>query len=446
MRARSSKAVGKLDSRRQPVELHVVLCLESDVHARMVAKVLPDTRGVLHDGDPELAQVIGRPDAREHEQLRRGDGAGAEDDLLGLHRVLVAPALDLHAGGPVAVEQYAVHGAVGPDGQVEPVSRLAQVADCGAEPDAVRVVQRQGAYAGGIGVVVVWAVGEALGPAGVVEGLLVRTPRLSPEPVRHYRAVGAMEVVVECGVGLQPAKIGQQLVEAPLIVAQGGPAIVVLGDPSQEDLAVDGAGAARDLAPGDQHRLRGLGGFADEVPVVVAGHDVGGGGVAILQLVGEALEVRVVGPRLQQQHRASRVLAQARGQDRARRAGSDDDVVVLHGGSSTVALGPAMARWYTGGRRRVNKSGRRPQRELWVFGLVRRVQAATNLNQRLRYYSAQRSLRRVLHLFSPHRLEHLIHSPPAPSSPRRGRHRPRTHRYSPPVAQAVDVDVSEGIR
>ena len=45
-----------------------------------------------------------------------------------------------------------------------------------------------------------------------------------------------------------------------------------------------------------------FGGLAPELPVVVAGHDVGGGGVAELNLVGQTLEFGVVRPGLQQQY------------------------------------------------------------------------------------------------------------------------------------------------
>ena len=38
--------------------------------------------GLLGDGDVEFAQVIARPDARAHEQCRRGDGATGEDDFV----------------------------------------------------------------------------------------------------------------------------------------------------------------------------------------------------------------------------------------------------------------------------------------------------------------------------------------------------------------------------
>ena len=111
-----------------------------------------------------------------------------------------------------------------------------------------------------------------------------------------------MEVVGEVGVGLQLAEVGQGLLESPLVVPHGRPVVEVFGNAPEEDLHVDGAGAAGDLAPGDVHRLGDLGGLGDEVPVVLAGGDVGTGGVPVPDLLRQAVEVRNVRAGLQQQH------------------------------------------------------------------------------------------------------------------------------------------------
>jgi len=50
---------------------------------------------------------------------------------------------------------------------------------------------------------------------------------------------------------------------------------------------------------------------------VVAGHDVGGRGVAVLDLVRQTFEVRVVGTSFQQKHRTVGVFTQPRGNDGA---------------------------------------------------------------------------------------------------------------------------------
>ena len=210
------------------------------------------------------------------------------------------------------------------------MASLVQVSQGGAHADAAGVVEGRGADAGGVGVVVVGAVGEPGLATGLVEGRLRRMPCLRLETVADDGAVGAVEVVGEVSVGLQLAEVGQAVGIAPFAVAHLGPGIVVFGHASQEHLAVDGAGAARDLAAGHHHRRGALGGLANELPVVVADHYVYFGGVAELHFLRQSLEVRVVRPGLQQQHRDVGILGQPRGYDGTGGTGPNHDVVILH--------------------------------------------------------------------------------------------------------------------
>ena len=59
------------------------LALGAEDHRReqMVVQVLADTREVGDDVDPDIAQVIGRPDPGEQQQLRRADRPPAHNDL-----------------------------------------------------------------------------------------------------------------------------------------------------------------------------------------------------------------------------------------------------------------------------------------------------------------------------------------------------------------------------
>ena len=76
------------------------------------------------------------------------------------------------------------------------------------------------------------------------------------------------------------------------------------------------------------------------LPVVVAVPDALGRLVAVLDLLGEAVDVGVVLAGLQQEHRGVWVFGEPRGEDRAGRPCADDDVVVLH------SLPPdVMLRW-----------------------------------------------------------------------------------------------------
>ena len=217
----------------------------------MVAEVLAYAGGVLDDRDAVGTQVFRRAHAGEHQDVGRADGAAAQDDFVGLGDENLAAGFQLHADGPVAVEQYPMDVAVGLDGQVQAVAGFGQVAQVGAHPDAVGVVERRGADAVGIGVIVVPGFGKAGGDAGGVERVLRRQPGLAGETVHHDGAIAAVKVVVAVvGVGFNAAKDGQQLGVAPLVVALRRPAVVILRHAAQEHLPVDGAGAAGNLAPG----------------------------------------------------------------------------------------------------------------------------------------------------------------------------------------------------
>ena len=115
----------------------------------------------MHDRDVELSQVVRRAHAGEHQQLRVGNCAAAENDLIGLYDELFSAALDLYADYSLAVEQEPVRHAVGPDREVQPVSRLAEIAEVGAPAYAVRVVARDGPDAVGIGLVEVGDIRES---------------------------------------------------------------------------------------------------------------------------------------------------------------------------------------------------------------------------------------------------------------------------------------------
>src|SRR4030095_1428528 len=116
----------------------------------------------------------------------------------------------------------------------------------------------------------------------LIESNLAREPGVARESVSDDRASIAMEFIGEILVIFQLAKVGEEFLEAPLIVAHGGPGVIILRHPAQEDLAIDGAGTTRHLATWHQH-LRGLiCCLADKLPVVVTGHDVDFGGIAVL--------------------------------------------------------------------------------------------------------------------------------------------------------------------
>ena len=70
-------------------------------------KFLPTPGQVVHDRDPERAQLVGRADPGQEQEPRRVDGAAGEDDLAagldpGLARLAVVEVPD--ADGPTVLD------------------------------------------------------------------------------------------------------------------------------------------------------------------------------------------------------------------------------------------------------------------------------------------------------------------------------------------------------
>jgi len=105
-----------------------------------------------------------------------------------------------------------------------------------------------------------------------------------------------VEISGDVQVRLQLPEIGQHLGVRPLIVTQLGPVVVVLGHAAKKYLVVDGAGAAKDFAPGHGGGSAALGvSGALERPVVGS---VGLGRplvVVVLDVVGHQGHVGVIG-------------------------------------------------------------------------------------------------------------------------------------------------------
>ena len=80
------------------------LALGAEDHRReqVVVQVLADAGQVGDDVDPERAQVVRGPDAREQEQLRRADRPAAHDDLCRVRALDAAVVRPLDADAPRA--------------------------------------------------------------------------------------------------------------------------------------------------------------------------------------------------------------------------------------------------------------------------------------------------------------------------------------------------------
>ena len=127
----------------------------------MISQVLANAGHVFEQRNAHLFEMVGRADAGQHQDMRRADRPGAENDFRALNRKPVAAACDLHPDGTVPVEQEAMHQTVRPDAQVQAMPRRVQVAERRAEPDAVGVVERYWANPYGIRVIEILRVWEA---------------------------------------------------------------------------------------------------------------------------------------------------------------------------------------------------------------------------------------------------------------------------------------------
>ena len=314
------------------------LCPEGHKHDGMIAETLSNSGKLVDLGNASSSELVRRPNSRQQQGMGGADGTVAQDNFIGLDNEGLSPGINLHSGGPLAVEQYAADHAVAPDGQVQTVPGKAEVAQRGTEANAVGVVQGYRSNAGGVGVVHVRHVGHSDAPACLVEGRLIGAPLRPVEAPAYYRAVRIVEIAApELGVGFHLPKVLQQVLVTPLVVTLSGPRIVVLGHAPEEHLAVDGTAATGNLAPGDLQPAAGVGASPVEIPVVMRCDNVDSRGEAKLDFIGQILEIRVVRSGLQQQHRPVRVFTQTGGYHATPRARSDYDGVIPHV-ASTISI------------------------------------------------------------------------------------------------------------
>ena len=111
------------------VQRYRLQALELQVHLQMVLQVLADAGQLLHQRDAELLQQRTRANPRALQDLRRGDGAAAQQHFTACARNvgLLAATQVTYADGTLALEQHAVGDGMGVDGQVRPLLGLVQI-------------------------------------------------------------------------------------------------------------------------------------------------------------------------------------------------------------------------------------------------------------------------------------------------------------------------------
>ena len=223
------------------------------------------------------------------------------------------------------------------------MARLAQIAQRCTPADAVRVVAGNRPDPVRIRRVQVVDVRVAQRPAGVIERRLRRQPVVALKPMADDRPLAAVKIVLEIGIRLHPAKERQRPFIRPFVIAVSRcPVLEILRQPAQKHLPVNRASAARNLAARHKHRLRHIIRLARELPVMlIAHHNIRARSIPILQLLRQPLEIRIIRPRLHQQHRPCPILRQPPRRRRTRRPRPNNHNIILHRLSRSFRIAPS---------------------------------------------------------------------------------------------------------
>ena len=132
-RARHRLAEGPVD----PVDRKAFLAFPLHDDRGVILKVAPDLRRLHHHTYPMAAEIIPRPDPRQHQQLRGVDRAAGEDHLPRLHHLLAPPPVDHDAAGASVRDTHPVHHGPGHQRDVAPPERRPQMRHRRAAPPPV---------------------------------------------------------------------------------------------------------------------------------------------------------------------------------------------------------------------------------------------------------------------------------------------------------------------
>ena len=320
------------------------------IHERredVILEVATDTGKFDGDVDAEAVELVGRPDAGEHQQLGGIEHAGAHDELaLGDDPLDGAGPLDLDADAAATFDEQAAGRAPRADDEVRVLLGRRQVGACGTDPLAVADVELDRRHALRAGAVVVRVADNARLDGGLEH---VAHERVEVVP-RHDRQWSSCSPVLRCSAVevLRAPEGGEHVGEAPAVVAEVGPRVVVMPLAPGVVHAVDRARAAEDLASGVRY-----------APAAEAG--LLGALVAPVQLPGPELEGsrRIVDgragvrrSRLQQQD-AHTLVGEATGDGAAGGAGSDDHHLGV--GREGIDLGHRPGRYGSGRSRTMGR-------------------------------------------------------------------------------------------
>ena len=287
--------------------------------------------------DAQRLQPLGLADARQFEQLRTVDRAAAHDDLARSPRLAPAATDGIaHADAALALEQKALAQSAGLDAQIRPLADRLQVA--GRRAHAPARGNRRLAHGDAVltGAVVVGIVRDAHFGRGLDHRGAERIGRLRVRDLE--RSVVAAEAIVAAVIALHALEERQDALVTPALIAHLRPGVEVLCLAAHEREAVDRARAAQHAAT--RHRNApavGIGlGFGAVEPVRR------GIGDQLGEAHGHARPRMARGSGFQQKHLVARIGREPVRDDGASGAGTDDDIIVVHGSGVTVRRAPTI--------------------------------------------------------------------------------------------------------
>ncbi len=197
--------------------------------------------------DAVLAQIVRRPDAREHQHLRRIDRTAADDDFArcGLMIGLAAHRIR-HAAGTTAIEGDATDQRAGMNGEIRALFDRREVRGGRRTARAIALGDLIETDAVLLRAVEIAVHRQAVLMRGIDEHL---RQRIGVTQVGHReRTFATVQCVAAALIGFRFTEIRQHVVPLPTFSARRGPVVVIAGDAADVAHRVDRTGAAKHFA------------------------------------------------------------------------------------------------------------------------------------------------------------------------------------------------------
>src|SRR5258708_3052076 len=143
---------------------------------------------------PSAASSSRAPNPGAHQESGRMYSARRERGSAGGHSLDRPGALDFGTHGAAIFDDHAARVDVGPNREIQAMTRGRKIADGGRDADAVAPVARPWADAGGIGIVVVPYFRVSGGACSLEEGAIEGLPSLGARPFDPDRSADSMKI------------------------------------------------------------------------------------------------------------------------------------------------------------------------------------------------------------------------------------------------------------